>query len=89
MNKKREISTASSPPPPPHHLTQGRSEKASNKSSIKGLLNNLLITNKNHANKNKTHYNIVIDNNIKEFNRLYKERGNETSSKDITVDKTD
>ena len=94
MNKRREISTASSPPPhppPPLPLIQGRSEKASNQSSIKGLLNNLLMTKKNYPNKKKNHYNIVIDNNIKEFNRLYKERrGNDTtSSKDINIVKID
>ena len=86
MNKRREISTVSPQPP---HLSQGRSEKTSNQSSIKGLLNNLLMTKKNYANKKKNHYSIVIDNNIKEFNRLYKERGNDTSFKDISVDKID
>ena len=46
------------------------------------------MTKKNHhAGKKKNHYNIVIDNNIKEFNRLYRER--DTSSKDIIVDKID
>ena len=44
---------------------------------------------KKYANRRQNYFNVVIDSNIKEFNRLYKDKNNGRSQKEITCMKQD